>query len=188
MKKRKRISKRVLRENAQFATMVLPVIILFALFSYFPMFGIILAFKNYKVTKGIWGSEWVDPIFKNFEFFIKSADAVRVTRNTILLNLLFIFVGTFCSVVFALILYEVKKAYQLKIYQTISILPSFLSWVAVSYIVYGLLEPQKGVVNSIIRFFGGENVAWYSNASYWPLILLIVNTWHSVGLRCDFHL
>ena len=184
MKKRKKISKRILKENIQLGTMVIPIVVFMALFSYFPMFGIVLGFKNYKVTKGIWGSDWARPIFKNFEFFIKSSDAIRVTRNTILLNLLFIFAGAFFAVTFALLLYEVKRAWHLKVYQTISILPSFLSWVAVSYIVYGFLEPEKGIVNAVIRSLGGENISWYSKASYWPIILLLVKSWHGVGLSC----
>lgn len=182
--KKKHVSKRVIKENAQLGVLILPIIVLLGVFSYFPMFGVILAFKEYKVTKGIFGSDWISPLFKNFEFFVTSQDAFRVTRNTLLLNLLFIFAGTFCSVVFALLMYEVKKAYQVKIYQTFSILPNFLSWVAVSYIVYGLLDTEKGIVNQIIRFFGGDNVSWYTSPGYWPVILLLVRIWHGVGLGC----
>lgn len=181
---KKRISGRIIKENLQLGALTLPVVVLLAVFSYWPMFGIILAFKDYKVTRGIFGSEWMDPLFKHFEFFLKSQDAFRVTRNTLLLNLLFIFAGTFCSVVFALLLYEVKKAAHVKIYQTFAILPNFLSWVAVSYIVYALLDTEKGIVNQIIRFFGGENVPWYTSAGYWPIILLIVRVWHGVGISC----
>uniref|UniRef100_UPI0040569008 ABC transporter permease n=1 Tax=Agathobacter sp. TaxID=2021311 RepID=UPI0040569008 len=181
---KKRISRRVVKENIQLGTLILPAIVLIAMFSYFPMFGIILAFKNYTVTKGIFGSDWANPLFDNFEFFLKSQDAFRVVRNTILLNLLFIFAGTLCAVVFGLLLYEVKKAYQVKLYQTFAILPSFLSWVAVSYIVYGLLDTEKGVINQLIRLFGGENVSWYTSPNYWPVILLLVRVWHSVGLNC----
>ena len=183
MKKKKRFSKRILKENLQLGVLTLPIVVLVAVFSYWPMFGIILAFKNYKITKGIWGSDWMNPLFKNFDFFIKSQDAFRVTRNTILLNLLFIVATVLCATIFALLMYEVKKAYQVKIYQTISILPSFLSWVAVSYIVYALLETEKGSINKMIRFFGGEGVQWYISPQYWPVILLIVRVWHAVGLK-----
>ena len=182
--KKKRFSKRIVKENLTFGSMTLPVLVLYAMFSYFPMFGIILAFKNYKVSKGIFGSDWVSPWYKNFEFFLTSQDAFRVTRNTLLLNFLFIIVCTTCSVVFALILFEVKKAYQVKIYQTISIVPSFLSWVAVSYIVYAVLDMNKGVANRIITFFGGEKIPWYTSPGYWPVILLIVKIWHGVGINC----
>lgn len=180
--KRKKISRRVLRENFQLTALTLPVVILMGIFSYWPMFGVILAFKNFKVTKGIWGSEWIDPLFKNFEFFFKSQDAFRVTRNTILLNLLFIAGCTICAVVFALLMFEVKKARHIKVYQTASILPSFLSWVAVSYIVYGLLETDKGIINQIIVWFGGEKISWYIKPEVWPVILLLVRIWHGVGL------
>ena len=182
--KRRTISKRKIRENLQLGLLALQVVVLLALFSYLPMFGIVLAFKDYKVPKGIWGSDWVRPIFKNFDFFLKSQDAFRVTRNTILLNGLFIVAGTFCAVVFALLMYEVNSAIHVKIYQTVSILPSFLSWVAVSYIVYGFLDGERGILNRVIRTFGGKEIAWYTTARYWPVILTIVVIWHGVGLKC----
>ena len=134
------------------------------------------------MPKGIWGSDWCG--LKNFEFFLTSKDAPRIIRNTLGLNLMFIFVGILCAVVFALLLYEVKKAYQVKLYQTFAILPVFLSWVAVSYIVYALLEPTKGVMNQLIVSMGGDPVAWYTEAKFWPLILLITYVWHQVGLDC----
>ena len=117
------------KDNLQLLTLALPAIALLAVFNYLPMFGIVLAFKDYKVTDGIFGSPWAG--MKNFEFFLESQDAWRVTRNTLGLNFLFITVGIICGVIFALIMFEVKKARHVKIYQTVSILPGFLSWVAV---------------------------------------------------------
>ena len=175
--------KRIIKENMQLGAMTLPAIVLRILFSYLPLFGIILAFKNYKVPKGIWGSDWADPWYKNFMFLITSQDAFRVVRNTILLNGMFIFAGIACSVIFALLLFEVKKSIHIKIYQTFSILPSFLSWVAVSYIVYALFA-NNGLFNSLILKFGGEKIGWYQEAAYWPVILLVVKIWHGVGLSC----
>lgn len=175
---------RRLRENAELGVLSLPAVVLVSLFCYLPMFGIVLAFKNYKVTKGIWGSAWASPIWKNFEFFLSSKDAPRIIRNTLGLNFLFIFFSILCAVIFALLLYEVKKPWQIKTYQTFSILPCFLSWVAVGYIVYGFLEPTKGILNQIIEFFGLEGPSWYTEAKYWPTILVVVNVWHGVGLNC----
>lgn len=168
------------KDNLQLLSLSLPVIVLLGIFNYWPMFGVVLAFKNYKVPLGIFGSPWAG--VKNFKFFFQSQDAWRVTRNTLGLNLLFIVMGITCGVVFALIMFEVKKARHVKIYQTVSIIPSFLSWVAVGYIVYALLEPTKGVVNQTLRFFGAEGIAWYSEAKYWPVILLVTKIWQSVGL------
>lgn len=169
-----------IKDNVQLLTLAFPTILLLSIFSYWPMFGVVLAFKDYKVPKGIFGSPWVG--LKNFEFFLKSQDAWRVTRNTIGLNLLFIIIGILCGVVFALIMFEVKKARHVKIYQTTSIIPSFLSWVAVGYIVYALLDPTRGVMNQILGFFGKEGINWYAEPKYWPFILLISKTWQGVGL------
>ena len=178
---KKRISQKVLKDNFELGVLALPTIILLALFSYWPMFGTILAFKDYKVTEGIFGSPWAQPLFKNFDFFLKSQDAWRVTRNTIGLNLMFIVVGTTCSVIFALLMYEVKKRSHVKAYQTISILPRFLSWVAVGYIVYGLLA-DDGLINGVLTALGREPVSWYGDAGLWPAILMIVRLWHGVGI------
>ena len=180
-KNTKQVKKKMyLKDNLQLLSLALPTIILLGVFCYWPMFGVILAFKDYKVPKGIFGSPWAG--FKNFEFFFQSQDAWRVTRNTLALNFMFIAVGIICGVVFALIMFEVKKAGHVKVYQTVSIIPSFLSWVAVGYIVYALLDPGKGIVNQILVFFGMEKIPWYSEAKYWPLILLLSKIWQSVGL------
>lgn len=168
------------KENLQLLTLALPAILLLTVFNYWPMFGIVLAFKDYKVPKGIWGSPWAG--FKNFQFFLQSQDAVRVIRNTLGLNLIFIMSGIFFGVLFALIMFEVKKKAHIKIYQTVSIIPSFISWVAVGYIVYALLDPTRGLVNQILVFFGKEGIAWYSEPKFWPVILLISKIWQSVGI------
>ena len=173
---KKKINIGSMKDNFELTTFALPTIILLGIFSYWPMFGIVLAFKNFKVTKGIFGSPWVG--FKNFEFFFTSQDAWRVTRNTLGLNFMFIVVGIISSVIFALIMFEVKKAIHVKMYQTVSILPHFLSWVVVAYIVYALLDPTKGVVNRIF----GLSIDWYSEAGYWPGILLITRIWHGIGI------
>lgn len=177
----RRHSKMVVRESLTLGAMTLPALIGTAVFSYLPMYGIVLAFKNYKIPKGILGSAWQDPWYKNFEFLVKSNYAWRMTRNTIFLNLMFIVVGMLCAVAFAMLMYEVKKRAHVKAYQTVSILPSFVSMVAVSYIVYAFLEPSKGILNQIIVALGGEKVAWYSEPAYWPVILLIVRIWQTAG-------
>lgn len=180
VRKKRNIKKGYFKDNLQLLTLALPAIILLGVFSYWPMFGMVLAFKDYKVPKGILGSPWAG--FKNFKFFFQSQDAWRVTRNTLSLNLLFIVIGILCGVIFALIMFEVKKAKHVKVYQTISIIPSFLSWVAVGYIVYALLDPTKGVLNQVLEYFGKPGISWYSEAKYWPFILLVSKTWQSVGL------
>lgn len=169
-------------KNIQFLALSIPTILILIAFSYIPMFGLVLPFKNYKVTDGIWGSDWASPLFKNFEFFFKSKNAGRVIRNTLGLNILFIVTSTVCAVAFALLMFEVKKPHHVKLYQTFAILPSFLSWVAVSYIVYGLLETDKGILNKLIISLGGSKINWYNKPGLWPAILAFVSIWHDVGL------
>ncbi len=179
--RRIRHSKMRVRESISLLILCLPTIFLTIMFSYVPMYGITLAFKNYKIPHGILGSAWQDPWYKNFQFLIESNYAWRMTRNTIGLNMLFIVTTMAAAVAFALLMYEVKKRAHVKAYQTVSILPSFLSWIAVSYIVYALLEPGKGIINQIIIACGGEGLPWYSEPKYWPWILMIVRIWHGTG-------
>jgi ABC-type polysaccharide transport system, permease component len=146
-----------------------------------PIYGIIIAFKDFMPLEGILGSKWVG--FKNFEFFFKSLDAWRITRNTIGLNLLFIFTGLICSVVFALLMFEIKRRMQVKIYQTAILLPNFLSWVVVGYMTYAFLNPSLGILNKIFEMFGLESVPWYSKPEIWPALLTIINIWKNVGIN-----
>ena len=172
------------KENLQLLSLAAPAILLLLVFNYWPMFGIILAFKDYKVPKGIWGSPWAG--FKNFEFFLKSQDATRVIRNTLGLNLMFITAGIFFGVLFALIMFEVKKKRQVKVYQTVSIIPSFISWVAVGYIVYAFLDPTKGLLNQILTACGKSTIAWYSEPRrgrelVWEALSITQRSWGSTA-------
>lgn len=157
-----------------------PMLLVFV-FSYLPMGGLIIAFKDYNYEKGIFGSEWAG--LKNFEFYIKSDHFLRTTRNTLVLNSLFIFVGLIVAVTVALLLFEVKRRRRVKIFQTIMISPHYLSWVIVGYMSYAFLNPQYGFINSILKMFGKEAVDWYSSPEYWPVILTIVSIWKTVGIN-----
>lgn len=152
------------------------------IFSYIPMFGLIIAFKNYRFDKGILGSDWVG--LKNFEYFFKSSDFGRVIRNTISLNMIFIVVGMACAVALGILLYELRSRTKTKIYQTIMILPYFISWVIVGYMVYAFLNPSYGLANAIFAKFGMEPVKWYSEPKFWPFILTIAFVWKNVGIDC----
>lgn len=169
------------KDNAELSVMLIPGLILLIVFSYIPMVGIIIAFKDYRNNLGIFGSAWNG--FENFKFFFQSQDAWRIFRNTVGYGMLFIVTTLIAAVFIAILLYEVKRKIALKFYQTSMILPHFLSWVIVGYITYMLLEPNMGVINQIIRFFGGDGVQWYSEPKYWPVILPIVNLWKNIGLK-----
>ena len=149
-------------------------------FNYLPMGGVVLAFKNYKYSKGIFGSDWV--WFKNFEYFFKSSDFAVITRNTLLLNAVFIITGTVAALFVAVMLYYVTSRTKTKIFQTILITPHFLSWVVVAYMVFALLNPSYGLLNSILTKFGIGNIDWYSKPEAWPVILTLFSIWKHVGM------
>lgn len=150
--------------------MCVPGIILLALFAYLPMFGLVLAFKNYKFNLGIFGSEWVG--FKNFEFFFTSGTFGRLIRNTLGLNLLFLLCNTVITVLLALLLYEINSRHAIKAFQTVIFLPFIVSWVAASYALYANLADVNGIVNGILTFFGKETVSWYTTPNGGPTFCL----------------
>lgn len=180
--KRKKGKLKEFRDNAELSALVVPGLVLLIIFCYIPMFGIIIAFKDYRNNLGIFGSEWVG--FENFKFFFTSQDAWRIMRNTVGYGVLFIALRLVAAVFVAILLYEVKSRLALKFYQTSMILPHFLSWVIVGYITYILLEPNMGIFNQIIRAFGGEGLQWYSEPNYWVGILPVVDLWKNIGLKC----
>jgi putative aldouronate transport system permease protein len=167
--------------NMQYNLLALPAIILFLIFAYVPMAGLVLAFKDYRFDLGVFKSPWVG--FQNFKFFFTSEDAWRITSNTLELNFLFIGAGLVFSVIFALMLFEIKNKYMVKFYQTSMILPNFISWVVVGYMSYIILNPTMGVMNSILKIFGAAPIDWYAEPGYWPGILLIAYLWKSVGIN-----
>lgn len=165
--------------TAQLTIMTLPAMLFLIVFKYIPMCGLTIAFQNFRYDKGVFGSEFIG--FKNFEFFFKSADFIRITRNTILYNLGFIVTVTIGAILLALLLYEVKNVWMIKFYQTSMFLPFFLSMVVVSYITFSLFSVNMGIANQIIEYFGGEPIQWYSEKKYWPFILIFVNFWKNIG-------
>ena len=172
--------RRLNSSNLQLSLIALIPTLFVLIFNYFPMFGIIIAFKNFKYNEGVFGSKWVG--FDNFEFFLKSNDFLNVTWNTISLNALFIFFGVVTSVLLALLMYGVSSRMASKIYQTAVIVPYFISWVIAGYVVYAFLNPYYGILNSFLKNFGVGVIDWYSDPEYWPYILLIISIWKSVGI------
>ena len=155
-------------------------IALVILFNYVPMFGIVVAFKNYKYNLGILKSPWVG--FKNFEFFVHSTVFLQLIRNTLLNNLLFIVFSIISAVITAILLFELRSRNATKTFQTLLITPHFMSWVIVAYMVYAILNPNYGYLNQLLGAFGIEAVDWYSKPAAWPVILTIVTIWKHVGM------
>lgn len=170
--------------NKVFLLMVLPGALWFLFFSYIPMFGTVIAFKDYRIGRdgflsSLMQSEWVG--FKNFEYLFSTNDAYLITRNTILYNVVFIILGLVCAVAMAIILSEIVNKRLAKVYQTGMFLPHFLSWVIVGYFTFSFLSVDKGVLNHFLVWLGQDPVSWYSEAKYWPYILVFLNLWKGIG-------
>lgn len=176
-----RTRKTKIKENLQMLTMTIPGLILVFLFCYLPMPGIAIAFKKYNPNLGIWGSAWNG--LDNFKFFFTSQDAGRTIRNTVFYSVGFLIIDLFFAVGLALMFYFLRSRKALKVYNTIVITPKFMSAVIVAFIVYAILSPSYGLLNSIIKFFGGKPIAWYSEPKYWPWILTITHIWQTVGMN-----
>lgn len=159
--------------------LLLPAVAYTCLFAYYPMTGIVLAFKKYNVRGGIWGSPWNG--FKNFEFFFRSGQASLVIRNTVLYNLMFIVVGTSVQIAVAVFLTEIHGKHFRKVSQSFMFLPYFISWVIVGVMAFNIFSSDYGFLNKLIVALGGQKFPFYTRGSAWPFILLFFNIWKNVG-------
>ena len=167
------------KDHWELLVLALPGIIYTFIFDYVTMIGLVLPFKDFKFNLGIFGSEWAG--LDNFKFLFASNTMQMLLRNTILYNLLFMFLNITCAVFAALCLNTIKKRITLKVYQTAALMPNFVSWIVITYIVYAFLAPDTGIINNIITKFGGERISFYSEPKYWPYILPVFNTWKHIG-------
>lgn len=170
---------RTRKKTITLSAMAFPAVVLLLIFSYIPIAGLMIAFKDFRYDKGFLGSEWCG--FKNFEFFFRTNDAWVVLRNTVGLNLLFIAAVLFVSVTIALILNEIRSRTTVKVVQTIMFFPYFMSWVVVGYLLYAYLNHNYGIVNQFFLFLGLHSIKWYREAGYWPVILMIMYVWKVAG-------
>lgn len=166
--------------------MTLPALIWIIVFKYLTLAGLWIAFIDYKVRSGLFASQFVG--LKNFEFLFSTDTAIRATRNTIVLNAMFIIAGLIFSLVLAWLFFEIYTSNLTRYYQTLILLPRFISWVVVSYFVYALLAADTGVVNGVLKSFGITTSSWYRNPVPWPFILLAASLWHGVGLSSLIYL
>lgn len=165
-------------KNKKLYLMTLPPIVWILVFCYYPMYGILIAFKDYSYKKGITGSPWVG--FDNFKFLFNYTGVGRIFFNTIFLNILFIVGTTILSIVLALVFSEIQNVVYSRLVQTIAILPHFVSWTVVAMFLSGIIG-TAGTLTKFITSQGFDNPSFYTNAKWWPLILLILRIWQGAG-------
>lgn len=157
----------------------LPALAYYILFKYVPMWGISIAFYKYSIFKGLAGSKFIG--LYNFKIFFQSPEWWQYTKNTFALGALGVFVTFPLTVVFALLLNEVRGARFKKITQTVSYLPHFLSVVVVVGLMKSLCDPTTGAINSIIKFFGGQPIYFFTETKWFRPLYEISAVWQGLG-------
>jgi putative aldouronate transport system permease protein len=171
---------RPLKKTAPLLLLAVPGLLYFFINSYIPMFGIFIAFKEPNYAKGIFRSDWIG--LDNFKFLFQTSDAWIMTRNTLLYNLAFIVFGTILSIIIAILMAELLSKIFTRAYLSGLVLPSLVSMVVLSLLVYAFLNADSGFVNtSILRPLGIPEVSWYSEPKYWPYLLVSIQLWKTAG-------
>ena len=184
IKKKKKIFR---KEDTALYLMALPTVIFLLIFCYLPMGGLVMAFQDLNITKGILHSPFVG--LKNFEFLFSTTDAWIITRNTVCYNLVFIVINLVLSIVLALMLSSLRSGKYAKTMQTIYMLPYFLSYAVVAIVVNAFLDRDDGLVNAILKLMGeAGKTNWYHRLELWPPLLVFVNAWKGVGYQTVLYL
>lgn len=164
--------------NRYLYIMAIPIICYYLIFCYGPMFGIVIAFKDYQVSKGILGSEWVG--FKYFIEFFKGHYFTRIMRNTILISFYDLIFGFPAPVIFALLLNEIKNTAFKKTVQTITYLPHFISMVVICGMIVDFFS-SDGIITKLIVALGGKKMDYMSSAAHFRPIYVGTNIWAGIG-------
>lgn len=178
--------KQVIRRNVPLLIMFAPVLLYYILFRYLPISGLVIAFKEYNFTDGIWGSPWVG--LKYFDLLFHSEQSLQIIRNTLVLGLLTIFVGFPFPILIAILLNEVRKLWFKKFVQTLVYLPHFLSWVIVGGLVTTIFSQQSGLANHVVELFAKESYPFLYNPNSWIVIFVSSGIWKEAGFSAIIYL
>jgi putative aldouronate transport system permease protein len=177
------------RRIKRYSTMylfLLPAIIVSLVFYYRPMIGLIMAFQDYDIVKGMFASPYVG--FENFREFVNDNDFWSALRNTLVINGLYILIGFPLPIALAIMIFGMRDGLFKKVTQTISYLPHFVSWVVIAGVVYKLLDVNGGIVNILIKNLGGTPVAFMREPDFFWWIMTIVSIWKELGWNTIIYL
>ncbi len=183
MEKHVMCSKRLrkgIQHNWRLYILMLPALLWLVVFAYYPMYGLLIAFKDFKAVAGILGSPWADPVWKHFADFFSTSVARMVISNTLVLSLLTILISFPVPIIFALLLNQVKGKGTRKFIQTVSYAPYFISNVVVVSIMNVICAPG-GFVNTIIKSLTGHPLLLMSSAEYFRTMYIVSNIWQTMG-------
>jgi len=176
---------RYLVDNWQLGLLALPGLLHIVLFRYLPMGGLVMAFQDFNPTK-LFASDWVG--LRNFRFLFANPRTGLLIGNTIKLNLAFLIATTFFSVFTALLLNEIRLKWFKSVAQSIMFLPFFVGWPIVGAMLWGLLDPELGTVNEILKSMGLDPINFSAEGQLWPTILTVLQVWKGTGAGCVIYL
>lgn len=168
-----------LKRNLSLYSLFFPFGIVLFIFSYLPIYGVLISFKEYSPYTGFWANSWVG--LKHFKYFLTDDKFWLVIENTIILNCYDFLFGFTAPIIFALLIKEVYQMKLKKMYQVISYLPHFLSWVVIAGIVILILSPSEGLINRAIQSFGFEPIHFLIESGYFRPAVVITEMWKNVG-------
>ena len=173
--------KRIIK-SWQLYILLLPALVWIIVFAYYPMYGLLIAFKDFRIREGILASPWASPLLKHFQQFFNTSIATTAIGNTIIISLLSLVIAFPVPIIFALLLNQVRGKRMRKVIQTISYAPYFLSSVIIISII-NLLFSTEGVVNHIITFFGGNTIYFTSMAEWFRPLYIGSTIWQTMGFN-----
>lgn len=173
-------SRRIWNARGLYLLLLVPVVYVF-IYNYIPIYGVIIAFKDYSVRKGILGSPWADPLFKNFQRFLSSPAAKTTIVNTLSLSLYSLLAGFPMPIILAILLNYMPSAKFKKAAQMITFAPYFLSTVLLVGLMSLILSTQSGVVNIIISALGGDTVNFMGNPKLFRHVYVWSGVWQGMG-------
>ncbi|MFC0234135.1 ABC transporter permease [Vagococcus entomophilus] len=174
----KKIKKRVTRNELLFIAMVIPGIVFLLIFSYAPMYGLLMAFQDYIPAKGVFGSKFVG--LEHFQYILKLPDIAQVTKNTLYIAIMKMIFNTVLPITFAILLNEIRVLWVKKSVQTIVYLPHFLSWVVLASVVVNLFN-LDGTINQILNQFGLSSLNFLGSNQLFPNLLIGTDVWKEFG-------
>lgn len=170
---------RYMRKNYDLYLLLIPGFLFYIIFCYIPMFGVIVAFKDYNIFDGVLKSDWAG--FKYFKQMTELPNFVSMVRNTLMLNILSIIVGFPAPIILSLMLNELRSTGYKRVAQSLLYLPHFMSWIVLAGIITNLLSPQYGIINHILRSLGFEEIFFMSDKRWWVAVYVLSGVWQSVG-------
>ena len=170
------------QQRALVALCLIPLAVVI-LFQYVPMYGVLIAFKKYKPKKGVWGSAWLDPWYKNFQEFFNNVNCEHIITQTIKVGVMSLIFTYPMPIILALMLNELRFPRFKKVTQTVLYLPHFLSWVIIGSVAYQLFKPSSGIVNVLMMNWGWieQGIPFLTEKNHWAVTYLLIGVWQGMG-------